>query len=490
MERSNNKRVFNTLPQEIKNLIQERSGYSILIKGSPGVGKTLLTLEMLSHAKKSIYIASRVTPHVLIEHAAMLKEEMQKIKIIDASRTLLPKSEVNINNKKLFFNTIKYHDMPGFIGQLMSEIETMSKESSDILLVGIDSWEAVLETKKQDFLKLDVGQKRIEALFSDIVKFSNVNLILVSECDEKSFLDYLVDVVIYLELDYIDGQPIRTLEIRKLRGAKISQPRYTYSLEGGRFRYFEKFRFKLPEIMVRHEIIPDPKPYYISTGLKKFDEILDGGIKYGSWILFEVGKSIGEGFFQIIIPIIANQLNQDRDVLMILPEGTNIYQFEQLHSGFINPDKFQEHVTVYEMIKPKDLKDSVKSVVCSINPDPLAMFSNLEGKLKEKGKDLEKPPLLVLGLDTLELLYSEKEFLKAIVSNISFTKNFLNVTLALAKEEQQCLKILSHLCTRHIKFELINQTLVIKGIQPLTCFYAVDVNLSQGFINLDFIPIV
>ncbi|MFX0102073.1 MAG: RAD55 family ATPase [Candidatus Hodarchaeota archaeon] len=479
-----------SLPPELNSLINKKKGFSILIKGPAGVGKTLLTLEMLLNASKGMYVSSRISPHALFDHIPDFEEKLSKIKVIDASQALIPTVATPEDSKQAIFKAIKYHDLPDFITHLIGEIETFSKTEKGSLLVAIDSWEAILESKKQDNFVTQSGQKRVEALLSDIIKITNVNLILVAEHAAPTFLDYLVDVILDLHLDYMDGQPIRTLEIKKLRGTDIVQNKYLYSLKSGRFTYFDKFEFKLPEIMLRPKPIKDPRAQLLSTGSHNFDKILDNGIKYGSWILFEVGDGIGDGFYQLIIPLIVNHLNLDRDLLTILPEGTNIYQFEKLHSGFVPDEKFKDHVVVFEMFSGYNLKETVKSQVQEIDKDPEEMFDKIHKELLEKGNDIEKPPFLVVGLDTLELLYPEKEFLKALVTNISFTKNFLNVTVALAKEEQECVKTLSHLCSMHWKLELVHQSLLLRGIQPITGYYGITVDLSEGFIDLQFTPIV
>jgi KaiC/GvpD/RAD55 family RecA-like ATPase len=473
-----------TLPSELLNLIRQRSGYSILIKGTAGAGKTLLAMEMLLKSPRGMYISSRVSPSALFDHVPGFEEKAAKLKIIDASQTIVSPLWQAVPAKDAIFNALKYQDLPEFVQNLIGEIDASSKSGEGPLLVAIDSWEAVLETKKTDAL----GSRRVESLLSDIIKLSNVNLILISEQDEKSFLDYLVDAVIYLKREIVNDRILRTLEIRKLRGAQIVHPRYLYTLAGGRFTHFDRFQFKLPEIMIKRPPIADPRPQLMSMGSEKLDRLLHDGIRYGSWMLIEVGNGIGDGFFQFIIPLIVNHLNLNRDLFLVLPEGINIFQFEKLHVGFTGQDKFSKHVTVYEMFSPESM-EGVQSKVESIDPDPEAMFKKMHDRLMNAGVDNANPPLLVLGLDTLELLYPEKKFLKSLVTNISFTKNFLNVTVALAKEEQACVKTLSHLCTMHWKIELVNESMVIRGIQPITGYNGVRARLKEGFINLDLTPI-
>lgn len=480
-----------SLPAELLDVITSKTGFSILVKGPAGVGKTLLTLEMLLAAPRGLYVSSRVSPGSLFDHVPGFTEKMAKIRVVDASKAMVPQVTSTSDQKQALFNTIRYQDLPEFMQNLIIEIEDATSGCNEPVLVAIDSWEAVLEVKRTSAFSPESGQKRVESLLADIIKLSNVNLILVAEHDGSSFLDYIVDAVFCLSSTYVNGHPVRSLEIQKLRGARISHPRYTYSLEGGRFSHFEAFSFSLPEIMVRRSPIKDPRPLLMSTGSETFDALFHDGIKHGSWVLFEVGEGIGDGFYQFIIPLVSNHLNLDRKLSVILPEGTSIYQFEKLHSGFVPRDKFTNHVLVYEMMPAGfSFKGEVSSTVNFIDPDPDTMFGQMHDRISQDGKDPANPPLLLVALDTLELFYDEKAFLKALVSNIAFTKNSLNVTVALAKSEQRCVETLSHLCSQHWKIELLHQSLFIRGIQPVTGYFGVRTSLKQGYIDLEFVPVV
>ena len=75
-----------TLPSELNSLIKERSGFAILIKGPAGVGKTLLTLEMLLSAPRGLYMSTRVSPQALVDQVSGFEQHSEKIKVIDASQ--------------------------------------------------------------------------------------------------------------------------------------------------------------------------------------------------------------------------------------------------------------------------------------------------------------------------------------------------------------------------------------------------------------------
>jgi KaiC/GvpD/RAD55 family RecA-like ATPase len=74
-------------------------------------------------------------------------------------------------------------------------------------------------------------------------------LILVSEKfgSSPTTLDYMVDGVVTLSRLTMDHRNARELELEKLRGVRINQPRYPFTLEGGRFQYIEPSKRKSVE---------------------------------------------------------------------------------------------------------------------------------------------------------------------------------------------------------------------------------------------------
>ena len=55
------------IPPELKKALSAGMGFSLLIKGEPGTGKTMLAFELLDEvgSENSVYISSRVSPSAL-----------------------------------------------------------------------------------------------------------------------------------------------------------------------------------------------------------------------------------------------------------------------------------------------------------------------------------------------------------------------------------------------------------------------------------------
>jgi len=62
---------------------------SLLIRGIPGSGKTLMTLSLASHHQGDFfYVSTRVSPEDIFETYPWFREEIKKLRVLDASREL------------------------------------------------------------------------------------------------------------------------------------------------------------------------------------------------------------------------------------------------------------------------------------------------------------------------------------------------------------------------------------------------------------------
>ena len=81
-----------SFPNEIKSFFNQKSGRSLLIKGSPGTGKTtfaLQLLEELTDPDKSFYLTTRVSDDALYSQFPWLKDKEMKTRVVDSGRIFL-----------------------------------------------------------------------------------------------------------------------------------------------------------------------------------------------------------------------------------------------------------------------------------------------------------------------------------------------------------------------------------------------------------------
>ncbi|RZN37379.1 MAG: AAA family ATPase [Methanophagales archaeon ANME-1-THS] len=215
---------MNRIPRELKDALSPGAGYSLLIKGEPGTGKTMLAFEILNEfgGKNAIYLSSRVALHALYNQFPWLEERKDSVTLIDATR--------------LFISSRAFPRARSFSEILHAKMEEVEQPATLV----IDSWEALTAEEKEQ--KIEV----LEAAITDMVKHYateyKMNLILISERTETTPLDYIVDGIIEMSRITVDYRRAREMLLKKLRGVRIDQHKYGFTLDGGRFPCFWSLR--------------------------------------------------------------------------------------------------------------------------------------------------------------------------------------------------------------------------------------------------------
>ena len=83
------------IPPEIKEFFKAFPGQSLLIKGKPGTGKTILALEILRELceeRNGLYISTRMEPQRLYTFSPWIKEFIPERNLINATQSRLRRS--------------------------------------------------------------------------------------------------------------------------------------------------------------------------------------------------------------------------------------------------------------------------------------------------------------------------------------------------------------------------------------------------------------
>ncbi|MHA1831807.1 MAG: gas vesicle protein GvpD P-loop domain-containing protein, partial [Candidatus Helarchaeota archaeon] len=183
----------NSIPDEILKAFDQKYGFSLLIKGDAGTGKTTFALEILARKQNAFYISSRVTPMSLYNQFPWIRN-IPKENIIDGTQIDL--QYTGITKKEAILNAVRFRNIPDFIKLIYHKAEE-SKNGEKITIV-VDSWDAILGAIVQEWEKKNLPGSN-ETILAELTRQLNINLILIVETNEKSFLDYIVDGIITME---------------------------------------------------------------------------------------------------------------------------------------------------------------------------------------------------------------------------------------------------------------------------------------------------
>ena len=278
-----------SIPKEILNAFAKKQGFSLLIKGDAGTGKTTLALEILARMPNAHYISSRIQPSSLYNYFPWIKN-IPKENIIDGTqiKLLYP----NITKKDAFINAVKFRNIPDFIKLIYQKAED-AKDSEKPTIV-VDSWDAIIGATVQEWEKKNLPGNN-ETILTEITRQMNVNLILVVETAQKSFLDYIIDGIIQMEKKEFHNRRIRYFTIDKLRGIKIENFKYIYTLQNGRFHYFKplkNIKEILPNLLINYSSSTDK----INTRIKDFDNLIKEGFPIRSKNPIIINENIGTDY--------------------------------------------------------------------------------------------------------------------------------------------------------------------------------------------------
>lgn len=495
-----------TFPKEIIKFLSSSGGHSLILRGMAGTGKTTLALQMieeLAAVQQSYYMSTRVSDQSLFHQFPWLLDKVKEGEILKARKKVRKKADSEQQVEKILLGLAaikgelksekvkaprrelmrlqgiieqggeesqaepgdKEGELVVSVGPMMPEIEmaydVVDKALPERTLVVIDSIDALAE-------KYGVPASRlISTMQKDLVEGCGTNVVYVLETPDQ-LLDYLGDGVVYLNLSSATGRRIREMDILKLRGCEIRQPKYVYTLLGGRVRTFEYTRYMKPDKPRKFEAVSDTDVKHVSTGMPELDAMLGGGLRKGTITLIELSPGVPVvASAPIESAIICNSVVQERGVAWIPTKKTGAESAREELLGFVDEDDFDENVKILEPHAPAG------------SPKPYSM--TLEGedvRVDIKWQDVEyalrnagKPLLTIIGFDSLESVYGPAvldgmmEFLTSLLNNEG-------IFVATVTPSVKSTSRLSDLAHTHLRIDKISGVTMIRGEEPYTAPHA------------------
>lgn len=345
---------------EIIDAFKQNQGFSLLIKGDAGTGKTTVGLEIVIRGENPMYVSTRVSPGSLYGQFPWVESAIPPASVLDATNVLFPSTQ---NLALQMQRMISFQGLPKFIEAIYHRVN----EKKNVTAV-IDSWDAVIkndpEPRNED--------KTITSL-TELIRRISVNLILITEHAVPSFLDYLVDGILHLDDVDFAGRRMRLMTLKKMRGVLIKNKRYVFTLDGGRVTFFPPNVPFVGGPPSEFKKLPAPGSHLVSSGIADLDRLVQ--IPRGSTVNIEVKRLVGVQ--SLAIPIAMMLQNGIATVKDVFPDRVGVVNRESVFKPF-----FENGIAC---TRSRDLKVNVYSSARASsselddNPDLHLVIDSAEG---------------------------------------------------------------------------------------------------------------
>jgi len=414
---------------------------TLLIKGLAGTGKTTVALEILkaSGQGKGAYISSRVPQDLLKTH--------------------IPAMEQTINNQK--FLDIRLEDSTTVLDSVMR-----LTEPRDLITIVFDSWDAL--AKEMEHTERLRAEKTLMALAHN----SGAQFIFVSEEPGATTIDYLVDGILEVVMAEEQDRAVREFIIHKLRGTKIPQHKYIFTLLEGKFTFFEPYAIPDYSKMRKFAQRPDIGESY-SLGSGALDRLF-GGIAAGSTLAIEYDENVPYPALRAIeLPPIINFLSMGRSAILLPLPGANDELTNSILAQGVGAPAMKDRLSILSVLRTSDVKTA--NLPKNATPKEIhEVVTNETTRLREKSFD--KTVLLVKSVSALENLFaSDLDSLLEVTSQeiITLQQSHDAHILFLAKDSPIRSRILS-MSSSYAKLFVRDGTVLMFGVKPHTGIYALQ----------------
>lgn len=462
------------IPLEIRDFFTREGGHSLIVRGNAGTGKTtfaLQTIEDISAIEKSFYLSTRVSDASLLTQFPWLKDKIERGEAF--SRPLVGEGasggEGRVRRRTELGNLRGLEEAPDIqdvvmsvsigrdLGELEAVYDTIEKNLPARSLIVFDSIDALAEKYEETCARL------ILTIQNDIVEGYGANVLFVLESADPQ-LDYLGDGVLVLKSTDYQGRRIREMEISKLRGCEIGQPRYLFTLRGGKITSFGH-DFK-EEFLVSKAWSPvGDSSDRVSWGITDLDRLLLDGLERGSIVLIEMGYGVPATVSSAIeCSLVANFAGLKRGVMWVPLRKASAEGARNQIVRMLPKEEFDRYVRIPE--KATQMGTTGDRFVLPVEgTTALADFSwqGLAFSLKEAGV----PFLSLMGFDTMEAIYGNHVMDQLTDHLLSIRRNggvFVGITSPSTSSAHR----LADLATTHVKIDRIGGTIVMYGEKPFT----------------------
>lgn len=447
------------IPPEIIRFFRENVGEILLVKGPPGSGKTLFSLECmktLCKTKKGITIFPRLDRDQLNSELSWLTDTDEKHNLLAYHGNT---KMADPNWFKREFDLLK-NEMEGKVGYMM-----------------FDPIDAITE-------QYENPERKMKEIVS-LVQSTNVSAIMVQEKEGISYLDHLAGGVIQLSFGDREGRRFRSLSIEKLRGVEVKHSNYIFTLHKGFFKAFRPW--KLESAVKKDWVVTQDSDEYFSSGLEGLDTILGGGYKRGSYNILDVDDNITSSeYFLMLRPILLNFLYHDNGIVMVPPAGEHPESIRNDLMAYIDGEILNNKLFFLDYFSSSSTKSYIVPMASTRKEG--VQQRGLEIIQKLRGSE-GKPYLDFVGLDTMEYLIGESLTLRHLLTGVSKTKVTKTLGIGIAKPGLKIGQGIRNMSDVYLRMVKIHSIPCFYGIKPETGIFALMPDPGNGYPNLVIEPL-
>ena len=473
------------IPDELMQFVQ-RNTYSLLIKGSAGVGKTTLSLTILKALKvKSnfFYISTRISPKQLFMYYPWLGKFIGGSKVSESD-------EISGQGYNLSIFEDARLDEPE------SLFERITNQLMDVKapIIIIDSWDAIASFMDKE---ARLNNERVLQIWRER---AGAKLIFITEDPNDTTLDFLVDGIVELRRKYYDDMIIRQIFLSKLRGIMINKPSYIYSLNAALFTTCESYQpgdFAVTIARTRfnkneHAFSSRYDGRYISTGYQELDDLLGGGFVQKGVILIELESDVSTWVaIAFLSSIISNFIRTSNPVLFHPFDGINakeVTSYLRLETNSNTDQTKLLKILCYD--EGVDEKSNQNSRLLKNQHEYLERYieSFHEAVAKTRLQYPNKLLLNIIGTNAAQKMNAHADIGQINLS--SFIRKNTDLSFIVSRKLRNTPQHISEVCDVHLRFLVLNGSLFLQSLVPWRHLYSVLSPPSSGGSTVKLDPVV
>ncbi len=347
------------LPHELQSLLGLRRPQSILIRGAPGSGKTTLALALLEgFSGRRFFATFRVSKDDLYEQFPWLgSSDGNSVGVMD----LATEGGTTDGTARSSPDGPSPPGEPPLPGPLREIWATSSPQRPTIL--AIDSWEAFVEANSVPGERsASDATLRGRAILSRLTH-GPATTVLISEHEGPTPLDYLVNSVLDLRTESFDDRAERWLYLTKIRGVRILNRGYPFTLEGSRFTCVTPVHAELRARLPRGEPAPDPQPGHLWPGSAQFAAHF-GELPLNRIMIWEADEGVPlETIRLLFAPIVFQVVRDGGRIFHLLPFGLPPDDVWSFYSSVVPIEDFARQVRIQTSVYPRPDSGVPESVI-------------------------------------------------------------------------------------------------------------------------------